>query len=111
MEILIPLGVLVVWIILQAWVLPRLGREDLNERNLRAEFGSSPCREPEHHQPFPKTKGDRHDRHDHQPQQLAELCKSGKIELHRRADAGGVPGGPRRLTPATCPWTGSTRRR
>ena len=25
MEILIPLGVLVVWIILQAWVLPRLG--------------------------------------------------------------------------------------
>ena len=25
MEFLIPLGVLVVWIILQAWVLPRLG--------------------------------------------------------------------------------------
>ena len=25
MEILIPLGVLVVWIILQAWVLPRFG--------------------------------------------------------------------------------------
>ncbi|HEV3259776.1 MAG TPA: hypothetical protein VG013_23110 [Gemmataceae bacterium] len=25
MEILIPLGVLVVWIILQIWVLPRLG--------------------------------------------------------------------------------------
>jgi hypothetical protein len=25
MEVLIPLGVLVVWIILQAWVLPRLG--------------------------------------------------------------------------------------
>ena len=25
MELLIPLGVLVVWIILQAWVLPRLG--------------------------------------------------------------------------------------
>ena len=25
MEILIPLGVLLVWIILQAWVLPRLG--------------------------------------------------------------------------------------
>ena len=25
MESLIPLGVLVVWIILQAWVLPRLG--------------------------------------------------------------------------------------
>jgi hypothetical protein len=25
MEYLIPLGVLVVWIILQAWVLPRLG--------------------------------------------------------------------------------------
>ena len=25
MEILIPLGVLVVWIILQVWVLPRLG--------------------------------------------------------------------------------------
>ena len=25
MEILIPLGILVVWIILQAWVLPRLG--------------------------------------------------------------------------------------
>lgn len=25
MEILIPLGILVVWIILQAWVLPRFG--------------------------------------------------------------------------------------
>jgi hypothetical protein len=25
MEFLIPLGVLVVWIILQAWVLPRMG--------------------------------------------------------------------------------------
>lgn len=25
MEILIPLGILVVWIILQVWVLPRLG--------------------------------------------------------------------------------------
>jgi hypothetical protein len=25
MELLIPLGVLVIWIILQAWVLPRLG--------------------------------------------------------------------------------------
>ena len=25
MEVLIPLGVLVVWIILQAWVLPHLG--------------------------------------------------------------------------------------
>jgi hypothetical protein len=25
MEVLIPLGILVVWIILQAWVLPRLG--------------------------------------------------------------------------------------
>lgn len=25
MEILIPLGILVVWVILQAWVLPRLG--------------------------------------------------------------------------------------
>jgi hypothetical protein len=25
MELLIPFGVLVVWIILQAWVLPRLG--------------------------------------------------------------------------------------
>jgi hypothetical protein len=25
MEFLIPLGILVVWIILQAWVLPRLG--------------------------------------------------------------------------------------
>lgn len=25
MEILIPLGILLVWIILQAWVLPRLG--------------------------------------------------------------------------------------
>jgi hypothetical protein len=25
MEFLIPLGVLVVWIILQAWILPRLG--------------------------------------------------------------------------------------
>ena len=25
MEVLIPLGVLVVWIILQAWVLPRFG--------------------------------------------------------------------------------------
>jgi hypothetical protein len=25
MELLIPLGVLVVWIMLQAWVLPRLG--------------------------------------------------------------------------------------
>ena len=25
MEVLIPLGVLLVWIILQAWVLPRLG--------------------------------------------------------------------------------------
>jgi hypothetical protein len=25
MELLIPLGVLAVWIILQAWVLPRLG--------------------------------------------------------------------------------------
>ena len=25
MEILIPLGVVLVWIILQAWVLPRLG--------------------------------------------------------------------------------------
>lgn len=25
MELLIPLGILVVWIILQAWVLPRLG--------------------------------------------------------------------------------------
>ena len=25
MEVLIPLGVILVWIILQAWVLPRLG--------------------------------------------------------------------------------------
>jgi len=25
MEILIPLGILLIWIILQAWVLPRLG--------------------------------------------------------------------------------------
>jgi hypothetical protein len=25
MEVLIPLGVLVVWIVLQAWVLPRFG--------------------------------------------------------------------------------------
>ena len=25
MEVLIPLGVLLIWIILQAWVLPRLG--------------------------------------------------------------------------------------
>jgi hypothetical protein len=25
MEILIPLGVLVAWVVLQAWVLPRLG--------------------------------------------------------------------------------------
>jgi hypothetical protein len=25
MELLIPVGVLVVWIVLQAWVLPRLG--------------------------------------------------------------------------------------
>jgi len=25
MEVLIPLGILLVWIILQAWVLPRLG--------------------------------------------------------------------------------------
>ena len=25
MEILIPLGILVIWIILQAWVLPRFG--------------------------------------------------------------------------------------
>jgi|GEM_PF-931239 len=27
MEFLVPLGVLVVWIILQAWVLPRLGEK------------------------------------------------------------------------------------
>jgi hypothetical protein len=27
MELLLPLGVLAVWIILQAWVLPRLGVE------------------------------------------------------------------------------------
>jgi hypothetical protein len=27
MEVLIPLGVLLVWIILQAWVLPRLGEK------------------------------------------------------------------------------------
>ena len=25
MEVLIPLGVLLIWIVLQAWVLPRLG--------------------------------------------------------------------------------------
>ena len=34
--------VLVVWIILQVWVLPTFWREDLNEWSLWAEFG--PCK-------------------------------------------------------------------
>jgi rhodanese-related sulfurtransferase len=58
------------------------GREDLNERNLRAEFGSPPCREP-------KKATNRFRRRKKiavtvttiNPQQLAELCKNGKIEL------------------------------
>ena len=44
------------------------------------------------------------------PAELAELCKGGKDRTDRRAHAGRIPGGPRRIRPQSSPWTNSIRR-
>ena len=56
-------------------------REDLNERNLRAEFGSCKCRGAEERYHFKRRKEIAVTVTTISPQQLAELCKTGKIDL------------------------------
>ena len=102
-----------VWIILQVWVLPRFGGEDLNERNLRAEFGSCEgAKDQKNIQAINKRRKEiAMTVMTINPRQLADLCKSGKIELIDVADTQSNIGRFTSNSPGTCRWTNSMRRR